>query len=553
VEEQQDSTISTLTGPTSLQDGTMDAPLPATPEVVNDEPTALHAGSTGVPVEEAGVQQTLTLDTPAYPTAQPMAPPSAPVSALAASLATPPVEEEDEGEETMESLLNRPGNSIRELNRGDVLEGIVARVDQDEVLVDIGMKSEGVISTRELAATGEPTPRILVGDQLLVYVMQPESQEGHAVLSLRRARMEQSWRRAEELMNADQTVEAEVIDFNKGGLIVDLGVRGFVPISQIPELRGLTKGAEGESSEVTERLAAMKGRRLPLKIIELNRSRNRLILSERQALQALRATRKDDLLNELEPGQVRRGRVTSLCSFGAFVDLGGADGLVHISQLSYSRVNHPSEVLKVGDEVDVAVLSIDPQTKKIALSLKKALPDPWSLVEQRYQVGQLVEGTITKLAKFGAFAKIDDGIEGLIHLSELTEAPIENAKDAVNEGDRVALRVININSQRRRLGLSLRQVEHPDAPGTQSEYSFGDESDGMDGPPAPTPVVREDTPTVSETAPAQSVPASAPEAPAEAVDTVQNMPTAEQHAETPTETGSVDGATLSVGSSAGNE
>ncbi len=241
--------------------------------------------------------------------------------------------------------------------------------------------------------------------------------------SLKRARMEQSWRKAEELMNADQTVEAEVIDFNKGGLIVDLGVRGFVPISQIPELRGLSKGPEGESSEVTDRLAAMKGRRLPLKIIELNRSRNRLILSERQALQQMRASRKDDLLNELEPGQVRRGRVTSLCSFGAFVDLGGADGLVHISQLSYSRVNHPSEVLRVGDDVDVAVLSIDPQTKKIALSLKKALPDPWTLVEQRYQVGQLVEGTITKLAKFGAFAKIDDGIEGLIHLSELSDTP----------------------------------------------------------------------------------------------------------------------------------
>ena len=291
--------------------------------------------------------------------------------------------------------------------------------------------------------------------------MQPESQEGHAVLSLKRARMERSWREAEEIMNADRSVEAPVIDFNKGGLIVDLGVRGFVPISQIPELRGLAKGPEGDSAEVSDRLAQMVGRKLTLKIIELNRSRNRLILSERQAMVEARGHRKDALLNELEPGQIRRGRVTSLCSFGAFIDLGGADGLVHISQLSYSRVNHPEEVLKVGSEVDVYVLSIDPQTKKIALSLKKAMPDPWTLVEQRYQVGQLVQGTITKLAKFGAFAKIDDGIEGLIHLSELTSAPIENPKEVVNEGDEVTLRVININSARRRLGLSLRQVASP--------------------------------------------------------------------------------------------
>jgi small subunit ribosomal protein S1 len=473
VEEERDSTISTLTGSASLPD-----PDPAqdlsSPNVHQNGDQPIDAPSEVTPLHA----QTAEVDTfpepreapeprdeaPATPeTVRAAAPPAAEAGRGPAAVQDTPARDDDDdaGEETMASLLNSPGNSLRELNRGDVLEGVVARIDQDEVLVDIGMKSEGVISTRELAASGEPMPDLHVGSQVLVYVMQPESQEGHAVLSLKRARMEQSWRKAEELMNADQTVEAEVIDYNKGGLIVDLGVRGFVPISQIPELRGLTKGPEGENSEVTERLAAMKGRRLPLKIIELNRSRNRLILSERLALQQMRASRKDDLLNELEPGQVRRGRVTSLCSFGAFVDLGGADGLVHISQLSYSRVNHPSEVLKVGDEVDVAVLSIDPQTKKIALSLKKALPDPWTLVEQRYQVGQLVEGTITKLAKFGAFAKIDDGIEGLIHLSELTDAPVENAKDVVNEGDRVTLRVININSQRRRLGLSLRQVAHP--------------------------------------------------------------------------------------------
>lgn len=374
----------------------------------------------------------------------------------AASLAMP-IEEE----ESMEALLNSPRHAMRSLQRGDVIEGIVARVDQDEVLVDIGMKSEGVIPNREIGGGAEGPAHLSIGDSVLVYVMQPESPDGHATLSLKRARLERSWREAEEIMQADRIVEAEVIDFNKGGLIVDLGVRGFVPISQISELRGLVKGSD-ESNDVTDRLSAMKGRKLSLKIIEINRGRNRLILSERQAVMETRGHRKDALLHELEPGQIRRGRVTSLCSFGAFIDLGGADGLVHISQLSYSRVNHPEEVLKVGTEVDVFVLSVDPQTKKIALSLKKAQPDPWTLIEERYQVGQLVQGTITKIAKFGAFARIDDGIEGLIHLSELTSDDVENAKDVVNEGDTVMLRVININSTRRRLGLSLRQSAVPD-------------------------------------------------------------------------------------------
>ncbi len=387
---------------------------------------------------------------------QPTSPQGAATPAAAASTAG---EMDDDAEMTMASLLDSPANMMHELQRGEVIEGIVARIDADEVLVDIGQKSEGVIPNRELGAAGE-SGALRVGQNVLVYVMQPESAEGHAILSLKRARMEQSWREAETLMNEDRVIEAPVIDYNKGGLIVDVGVRGFVPISQIPELRGLAKGPDGgDSPQVAERLAAMRGRVLRLKIIELNRARNRLILSERLAMQEERAGRKEALLHELEPGQIRTGRVTSLASFGAFVDLGGADGLVHISQLSYSRVNHPSEVLNVGDEVQVYVLSIDPQTKKIALSLKKAQPDPWTLVEERYKVGDVVEGTITKLAKFGAFARIDDGIEGLIHLSELSDQPVEKPQDVVSEGEQVKLRVIAINSQRRRLGLSLRQAQ----------------------------------------------------------------------------------------------
>ncbi len=407
---------------------------------------------------------------------------------------------------TMAALLDNPNNAMRELQRGDVVEGMVARVDADEVLVDIGQKSEGVISNREMGSVGD-TGLLHVGQKLLVYVVQPESAEGHATLSLKRARMEQSWRDAEQWMAEDRVIEAPVIDFNKGGLIVEVGVRGFVPISQISELRGLAKGPDsGDSPQVAERLAAMRGRTLKLKIIELNRARNRLILSERLAMQEERAGRKEALLHELEPGQIRTGRVTSLAAFGAFVDLGGADGLVHISQISYSRVSHPSEVLKVGDEVKVYVLSIDPQTKKIALSLKKAQPDPWTLVEERYQVGDVVEGTITKLAKFGAFARIDDGIEGLIHLSELADGPVEKPQDVVSEGQEVKLRVIAINSQRRRLGLSLRQAQGDTLRPVEVPAEFDDDLDGDDESPR-TPRAR--APEPAPAAPVQTAASTA--------------------------------------------
>jgi small subunit ribosomal protein S1 len=266
-----------------------------------------------------------------------------------------------------------------------------------------------------------------------------------------------------------------VVDFNKGGLIVDVkGVRGFVPVSQVLDLRNVTR-QEGENEEVTQTLAAMNGRRLPLKIIEINRSRNRLILSERAAVQEQRTLRKDELMDQLEPGQVRRGVVSNLTSFGAFVDLGGADGLVHVSEISYNRVNHPSEVLRVGQEIDVMVLSVDRDSKKIALSLKKALPDPWTTVEERYHVGQVVPAVITKLAKFGAFAKVEEGLEGLIHLSELTDLPVQDAAQVVQEGQHVNVKIIHINNQRRRLGLSVRQAEESAIP--QSMQSFGDQDE----------------------------------------------------------------------------
>jgi len=336
-----------------------------------------------------------------------------------------------EGESEMEALLRESDFGFRRLHRGETVEGTVVTVDPDEVLVDIGLKSEGVIPSRELYNEGEEAPALRVGEQVLVVVVSPESSEGHAILSLRRARIERSWREIEELYQQGAIVEAPVVDYNKGGLIVDVkGVRGFVPVSQVLDLRNVSR-QDGENEEVAHALAGMVSRRLPLKVIEINRHRNRLILSERAAVQERRTQRKDELMDQLQPGQVRRGVVSNITSFGAFVDLGGADGLVHVSELSYNRVNHPGEILQVGQEVDVMVLSVDRDTKKIALSLKRAQPDPWTTVEQDYRVGQVVPATITKLAKFGAFAKVQEGLEGLIHTSELTDRPVQDPAQVV--------------------------------------------------------------------------------------------------------------------------
>jgi small subunit ribosomal protein S1 len=369
-----------------------------------------------------------------------------------------PAQNSTENDSGMEALLRESDYAFRSLRRGETVEGTVVRVDQDEVLVDVGMKSEGVIPARELYVEGEEAPPLRIGDRTLVYVMNPEGGEGHAILSLRRAQMERSWREIEDLYHRGAIIEAPVVDFNKGGLIVDVkGVRGFVPVSQVLDLRNISR-QDGENEEVAQTLAAMNGRRLPLKIIEINRSRNRLILSERAAVQEQRTLRKDELMDQLVPGQIRRGVVSNLTSFGAFIDLGGADGLVHVSEMSYNRVNHPNEVLQLGQEVNVMVLSVDRETKKIALSLKRAQPDPWTTVEQQYHVGQVVPAVITKLAKFGAFAKVEEGLEGLIHLSELTDLPVQEASQVVHEGQSVNVKIIHINSQRRRLGLSVRQA-----------------------------------------------------------------------------------------------
>src|SRR6266581_962400 len=361
----------------------------------------------------------------------------------------------------MAALLAQSSSPIS-IKRGDVVEGVIVRIDQDEILVDIGLKSEGVLSTKELPANGYGSFNELhIDDKILVYVMQPETPDGHALLSLKRAHAERQWRIADQQYRDNELLQARVIDYNKGGLIVDVaGIRGFVPISQILNLKREEVAAGGESQETAAKLASMRDKELQLKIIEINRTRNRLILSERLAVQEWRQRRREELLDELKPGEVRRGVVSNLANFGAFVDLGGADGLVHISQLAWSRVNHPSEVLKVGQEVEVQVLSVDKEKKKIALSIKRAEVDPWTTVEQRYIPGQVVTGTITKIAPFGAFARIEDGIEGLIHLSELP--PGMDPKASLHEGQQLQLRILRIDAERRRLGLSLRQAEEMD-------------------------------------------------------------------------------------------
>jgi small subunit ribosomal protein S1 len=367
------------------------------------------------------------------------------------------------------------------IKRGDVVEGVIVRIDQDEILVDIGLKSEGVLSTKELPANGYGSFNELhINDKVLVYVIQPETQEGHALLSLKRAHAERQWRIAEEQYKNGELLKARVIDYNKGGLIVDVaGIRGFVPISQILNLKREEVASGGENQETAAKLQSMKDKELQLKIIEINRARNRLILSERLAVQEWRQRRREELLDELKPGEVRQGIVSNLANFGAFVDLGGADGLVHISQLAWSRVNHPSEVLHVGQQVEVQVLSVDKEKKKIALSIKRAEVDPWTTVEQRYTPGQVVTGVITKIAPFGAFARIEDGIEGLIHLSELT--PGMDPKQSLHEGVPLQLRILRIESERRRLGLSLRQADEADAKEVPAELSATGSEPGTQG------------------------------------------------------------------------
>ena len=433
----------------------------------------------------------------------------APPSPAEASQASPTEQANAKLAEGMQSLMDNMERDYRSPQRGQVLEGIVVSLGKDGVLVDIGTKSEGIIPSHELQSAAPEDGGLQVGDDVLVYVVQPEGKEGHVVLSLKRANSERGWRQVEKKHEENATIEAEVVDCNKGGLIVNVnGLRGFVPSSQVVGFRQ----TEGEKEGVDERLAAMVGRQVSLKVLEINRRRNRLILSERAAMQEVRQRRKEELLTELQPGQLRHGRVSSICDFGAFIDLGGADGLVHISELAWSPTSHPGEVVSVGQEVDVQVISVDREKRKIALSLRRAQPEPWSTVAERFNVGDEVQGQITKLASFGAFARIQDGVEGLIHISELSDERVNHPKNVVQEGDVVTLKVIRVEPERRRLGLSLRQA-------TQRQPEVEPEVQQQDVPSSVTESPAESEPEVEPEAEPevqqQEAPSSVAESPAE--------------------------------------
>ena len=369
---------------------------------------------------------------------------------------------------------------IKPLRRGDIVEGMVMRADPDGILVNIGHKAEGIVPPRETRTLGEDAYKDLqVGDQIVAFVIRPESGESAAILSIDRAVGERGWKTLEKLLEAGETVDGKILGFNRGGSIVEVeGVQGFVPMSQLVSVprdvftANRQESAEEAPSEGDAETQAEEsqestgptfddfvGEELKLKVLEVNRPRNRAIFSERQAVRERREAEKAKLIEELQVGEVRTGRVTGVSNFGAFVDLGGADGLVHISEMSWDNIRSPSDLVKVGDEVKVYVLKVDAENRKIALSLRRLEPEPWDTIHERFHVDDVVDGVVTKLTNFGAFARIEGSVEGLIHISELANRRIAHPRDVVQEGDEVKLKILRIEPERRRMGLSLRQAE----------------------------------------------------------------------------------------------
>jgi len=354
----------------------------------------------------------------------------------------------------MAALLDEIERSLQEPTAGEIRTGTVVEMRHHEVLVDIGFKSEGVVSGREFERLGDVLESLKVGDEVPVFVMR-EDKDGNVMLSISRALAEKDWERAEELMRTQDIFECPVDSYNRGGVIVKLGqVRGFVPASQLSSVIPVQNGDDFE-----DRYATLRGGSLRLKVSDIDRKRNRLILSERLAMREWRRQQKEQLLDSLKEGDTLEGMISSIADFGAFVDLGGADGLIHLSELSWNRVSHPSEVVKVGDKIKVQVLSVDTARRRIGLSLRRLAPQPWEVIDTTYEVGQVVKGRITKLVNFGAFASlVDTGNDGLINISELSERRVTHPKEVVSEGDVYDLRIIRIEGDKRRLGLSLKQV-----------------------------------------------------------------------------------------------
>ncbi|MBI5667618.1 MAG: S1 RNA-binding domain-containing protein [Chloroflexi bacterium] len=379
---------------------------------------------------------------------------SEPAGELTDNAAEPATETEPAGE----WLNDAAAPDLKPFKRGDVVEGTVTSTSPTAVYVDVGGKGEGVIPGRELERMNRETLDLLKpGSVIPVYVVNPNDHKGEMILSVNRALEELDWRKAEEHKESQEVYESHVAGYNKGGLIVRFGrLRGFVPQSQLGADR--KRQISGETPE--DRWGAMVNEPIAVKVMEVDRARNRLILSERAAARESRESRKESLISRLKVGEVRTGRVVSLVDFGAFVDIGGAEGLVHLTELSWKHVTHPREILRIGQEVTVEVISIDPDAKRIGLSLKRQEADPWDTIATDFMVGQLVQGRVTKLTKFGAFTQLVDvpEIEGLVHISELSDQRVNHPREVVKEGEVLTLRVVKMDIENRRLGLSLKRV-----------------------------------------------------------------------------------------------
>src|SRR6476620_3241615 len=363
---------------------------------------------------------------------------------------TPQVAVNDIG--TEEDFLAAIDQTIKYFNDGDIVEGTIVKVDREEVLLDIGYKTEGVIPSRELSIKHDVDPAdvVEVGEFVEALVRQEEDKEGRLILATKRAPYERAWGTIEELKEKDEPVEGTVIEVVKGGLILDIGLRGFLPASLV-EMRRVRD------------LQPYVGRKIEAKIIELDKNRNNVVLSRRAWLEQTQSEVRSEFLNQLARGQVRKGVVSSVVNFGAFVDLGGVDGLVHVSELSWKHIDHPSEVVEVGQEVTVEVLDVDLDRERVSLSLKATQEDPWRLYARTHAIGQIVPGKVTKLVPFGAFVRVEEGIEGLVHISELAARHVEVPEQVVQVGDDIFVKVIDIDLERRRISLSLKQANEAGA------------------------------------------------------------------------------------------
>ena len=391
--------------------------------------------------------------------------------------------------------------TFRPIEEGEVVTGHVVRIDKDEVLVDIGYKSEGVIPANELSIRKavDPNEEVHLGEEVDAIVMTKEDQDGRLIMSKKRARFEKAWRRIETAAESGEPVEGTVIEVVKGGLIIDLGVRGFLPASLVDIRR-------------VPNLDEYMGTKIETKVIELNRSRNNVVLSRRAVLEEERKEVRQQILDRLQPGLVVEGQISNIVDFGAFVDLDGIDGLIHISELSWSHVNHPSEILNIGDTVKVKVLDIDRDRQRISLGLKQTQEDPWQRIVDTYNVGDELAGKVTKVVTFGAFVEILDGVEGLVHISELAAHHVESPREIVHPGDEIRVKILEIDSERRRLSLSAKRVEdqilpvsRPGEPAREAIAEAAEETPAGEGEAVAEVVQAAETEAVAELAEAIEV------------------------------------------------